>query len=167
MRRLFFGEESRNNKARGCIAGVMVFASLAAGVPSWAQERTAAEEERRAPVVLRPNEKAAMLGDMRQYLTGLQVMFAALSRDDMDAVAEQAKALGKIRIFETYLRFPTASGAMFRGLATQVHEDFEEIAVDAKANRNPKATLEKLASTMKRCISCHETFRLSESSHSR
>jgi hypothetical protein len=155
-------------KTRECIAAGVVFcATLAAGMPGWAQERTTAEEERRAPVVLRPNEKAAMLGDMRQYLTGLQIMFAALAKDDMDAVAEQAKALGKIKIFDTYLRFPTASGAMFRGLSTQVHEDFEEIAQDAKTNRNTKATLGKLATTMKRCISCHESFRLAESSHSR
>jgi cytochrome c556 len=52
-------------------------------------------------------------------------------------------------------------------LSTQVHEDFEEIAEDAKANRNAKATLGKMATTMKRCISCHEAFRLAESSHSR
>lgn len=156
-----------NEKAKSLFAGAVFCATLAAGMPGWAQERGVAEEERRAPVVLRPNEKTAMLGDMREYLKALQVMFAALAKDDMDAVAAQAKALGRINIFTTYLSFPTVSGVRFRELSAQVHEDFEEIAADAKANRNSKSTLERLATTMKRCVSCHESFRLSETVHSR
>lgn len=155
-----------NEKTRSWIAGVVFCATLAGSVPAWAQQRAATDEDKRAPVMLRPNEKTAMLGDMREYLKGLQTIFTALAKEDMDAVAAQAKALGRINVFETYLMFPTVSGVRFRELAAQVHEDFEEIAVDALANRNPKTTLGKLATTMRRCVSCHESFRLSEMVHS-
>lgn len=156
-----------NEKTKSLVAGFVFCATLAAGMPGRAQERVVGEEDRRAPVVLRPNERTAMLGDMREYLKGLQVMFAALAKEDMDAVAGQATSLGKINIFQTYLMFPTVSGIRFRELSALVHEDFDEIAADAKANRNAKTTLEKLATTMRRCVSCHENFRLSETVHSR
>ena len=75
---------------------------------------------------------------------------------------EDVSSLGKIRIFDTYLSFPTVSGVRFRELSALVHEDFDAIAADAKANRNPKVTLEKLSATMKHCVSCHETFYLTD-----
>lgn len=156
-----------NEKTKCLVAGVVFCATLAVGMPGRAQERVVGEEDRRAPVVLRPNERTAMLGDMREYLKGLQVMFAALAKEDMDAVAGQATSLGKINIFQTYLTFPTVSGIRFRELSALVHEDFDEIAADAKTNRNAKMTLAKLATTMRRCVSCHENFRLSETVHSR
>lgn len=149
------------------VAGAALVASLAVTPNAWAQQPPAASEEKRAPVVLRPNERAAMLGDMREYLKGLQEIFAALARDDMDTVAARAQTLGGISIFQTYLMFPTVSGVRFRELSALVHEDFDEIAADAKASRNPRATLEKLSVTMKRCVSCHESFYLSDKMHSR
>ncbi len=157
-----------NRKFRNLVTVVVVIAAtLATTLPSLAQQPEAVRDDPRAPVMLRPNEKAAMLEDMREYLKGLQEIFVALAREDMNAVALRAESLGKIKIFHTYLTFPTVSGVRFRELASLVHEDFEEIATDAKANRNPKATLEKLATTMKRCVSCHESFRLNDKLHGR
>jgi hypothetical protein len=143
-------------------AAVVLLSALSTSTPGWAQEQDASDVDRRAPVVLRPNEKAAMLQDMREYLNGLQVIFAALAKEDMTTVANRAQALGTINVFHTKLMFPTVSGVRFRELAALVHEDFEEIAADARTNRNPKTTLEKLSVTMKRCVSCHETFRITD-----
>ena len=156
-----------NGKTRSLIAGAVVCASLAANSPAWPQQRSEADEDRRTPVVLRPNEKAAMLADMREYLKGLQEIFSALAKGDMTAVAARAQSLGTINIFQTYLMFPTVSGVRFRELSALVHEDFEDIAADATANRSPNATLEKLSLTMKHCVSCHDSFRLQEMAHSR
>ena len=154
-----------NKRTKGVIATLVFFTTLVTSMPGRAQEASAAFEDRRVPVVLRPNEKAAVLRDMRSYLQGLQEIFTALAKEDMDTVATRAKALGTVNIFKTYLMFPTASGVMFRNLSAAVHDDFEEIAADAKANRNAKATLERLSTTMMSCVSCHETFRLSEMAH--
>lgn len=147
------------------LAAMAFCAALTTSAPGWAQQAAAANDDKRSPVVLRPNEKAAMLGDMREYLKGMQEMFAALAKDDMDTVASTAKAMGTIKIFETYLMFPTVSGVRFRELAAQVHDDFEQIAEDAKKKRNPKLVLESLSSTMKRCVSCHDSYRLKEMAH--
>lgn len=164
---VFVKGSSMNDETRSLIAGAVVCMGLAMGSPAWSQPRGEADEERRTPVVLRPNEKAAMLSDMREYLKGLQEIFAALAKGDMTAVATRAQSLGTINIFQTYLMFPTVSGVRFRELSSLVHEDFEAIATDATANRSPNATLEKLSLTMKHCVSCHDSFRLQESVHSR
>lgn len=154
-----------NKKTQGAIAALVFLTTLAASLPGQAQETAAPFEDRRVPVVLRPDEKAAVLRDMRSYLQGLQEILTALAKDDMDTVAMRAKALGTVNIFKTYLMFPTASGVMFRDLSAAVHDNFEEIAADAKANRNAKATLEKLSTTMMSCVTCHQTFRLSDMAH--
>lgn len=144
------------------VACALFGAALVATSTGWAQQPAPADLEKRTPVVLRPNEKAAMLADMRDYLKGLQEIFAALARDEMDKVAVRAESLGKIRIFQTYLNFPTASAVKFRELAALVHEDFDDIAADARTSRNAKATLEKLSITMKRCVSCHDSYYLTD-----
>lgn len=149
-------------KIRPIFACVVFIGALAASVPGVAQDQAGVEQDRRAPVVLRPNEKSAMLSDMREYLKGLQTIFAALSKDDMAVVATQAQALGAINVFNSHLMFPTVSGVRFRELAALVHEDFEEIAADAKVKPSVKTTLEKLSATMKRCVSCHETFYITD-----
>jgi hypothetical protein len=141
---------------------IVLLGAMATGLPAWAQDQGATDADKRTPVVLRPNEKSALLTDMREYLKGLQVIFTALAKEDMDSVAAQAKALGTINVFNPGLNFPTVSGVKFRELASQVHEDFEDIAANAKARRNPKTTLEKLSVTMKRCVSCHEAFYLTD-----
>jgi hypothetical protein len=154
-----------NKRIQGAIAPLLFLATLSASPPGQAQETSATAGDQRIPVVLRPDEKAAVLRDMRGYLQGLQEIFTALAKDDMDAVAVRAKALGTVNIFSTYLMFPTASGVMFRNLSAAVHDDFEEIAAAAKTQRNAKATLEKLSTTMLICVTCHQTFRLSDMAH--
>ena len=80
-----------NEKTRSIIASAVFCLSLAANSPAWSQQRSEVDEDRRTPVVLRPNEKTAMLGDMREYLKGLQEIFAALAKGDMTAVAARAQ----------------------------------------------------------------------------
>lgn len=140
-----------------------VFASSAV----LAQDEAAVLQDRRAPVVLRPIEKTRILNDMREYLKGLQDILSALAREDMVAVEVRARALGTINIYETSLMFPTVSGVKFRELSALVHEEFDSIADDARKGKGSKIILAQLALTMKRCTSCHESFRLTEMSHSR
>lgn len=145
------------------VVGLVFCSALAASFSGWTQAPPSTESaERRTPVVLRPNEKAAMLSDMREYLKGVQAIVAALAKDDMDTVAAVAESLGIINIVDRPLIFPNASGTKFRDLAALVHMNFEEMAIDAKTHRNTKAMLERLAPLMKRCVTCHETYYITD-----
>ena len=148
---------------KNLVASLVFCSSIAASISAWSQVPPSTDSpERRAPVVLRPNEKAAMLSDMREYLKGVQGIISALAKDDMDTVVSVAESLGIIKIFDRPLMFPNGPGTRFRDLAALVHMNFEEMAIDAKTNRNPKATLERLAPLMKRCVTCHENYYISD-----
>lgn len=164
------------NAVKRLLVGGAVLGVLCALKPVWAQDSgaTAAPAvDRRSPVVLRPAEKAALLADMREYLTGLQDIFAALAKDDMTKVATRARDMGMINVDEKPLMFPSSSGVRFRELAAMVHEDFEDIAKAADqmkkmkkpSDRKSKEILGMMAGTMKRCVSCHESYRLTEMGH--
>lgn len=148
---------------KNLVVGLVFCSAIAASFSSWSQVPPSPDStERRAPVVLRPNEKTAMLSDMRDYLKGVQAIVAALAKDDLDTVSAVAESLGIINIVDRPLVFPNASGTRFRDLAALVHMNFEEMAIDAKTHRSTKATLERLAPLMKRCVNCHETFYITD-----
>ena len=150
-------------KNKYLVVGLIFCSAVAASFSGWSQVTPPAEStERRAPVVLRPNEKTALLSDMREYLKGVQAIISALAQDDMDTVSAVARSLGVINIIDRPLRFPTVSGTQFRDLASTVHMNFEELAIDAKTHRNTKQTLQQLAPLMKRCVTCHENYYLSD-----
>lgn len=153
--------------------GIVLCATVFAGTAVYAQDRAAVvNADTRIPVMLRPSERTRVLNDMRQYLKGLQEMFSALAQDDMARIATTARALGKINIYDAKRMFPTRSSVIFLELSTLVHQDFESLADDAEKLKgtkdalNIKGTMERLSQTMKKCVSCHETFLLTDSPHS-
>lgn len=155
----------------GMVRNILAAGVLAAGLTTsaplaLAQDQAVDEVDRRTPVVLRPWEKTQILNDMRQYLKGLQEIFAALAKDDMDTVSTKSREMGRINIYETYLMFPSRAGVKFRELSALVHEDFESVA-DNAAKKDARAILVDLSQTMKRCTSCHESYRLVEGAHSK
>lgn len=164
------------NAVKRVLLGAALLAAFGGGLPAIAQDggTAGAQGDRRAPVVLRPAEKTDLLADMREYLKGLQDIFTALAKDDFGAVATRAREMGLINVYETTLMFPTTSGVRFRELAAMVHDDFEEIANAAEkmqkmkkpGDRKSKEILGMLAATMKRCVSCHESYRLTDMGHS-
>lgn len=152
-----------SKRSRNLVVGLVFCSSMFVSFSVWSQAPASPEStERRAPVVLRPNEKADLLSDMREYLRGVQLIISALAKNDIDTVSKVASSLGIINIVDRPLNFPTQSGTRFRDLAALVHMNFEELAIDAKTHRDTKAILERLAPLMNRCVTCHETYYLSD-----
>lgn len=160
------------SKLREC-AGLIIVLSLvlllssratpAQGQPAGAQP--AAEVDTRRGIVTRPNERAHILNNMRKYLKGVQEMAQALARDDMPAAAQAARSMGSIDLYEVRLAFPSKPAVEFRDLASGVHSDFDRIAKDADEKKDPRLMLGQLAETMKKCVYCHDTYRLIDMAH--
>jgi len=152
-----------SKRSQNLVACLVYCSSMVVSFSVWSQVPASTEStEQRAPVVLRPNEKADLLSDMREYLRGVQLIISALAKNDIDTVSKVASSLGIINIVDRPLNFPTQSGTRFRDLAALVHMNFEELAIDAKTQRDTKAILERLAPLMNRCVTCHETYYLSD-----
>lgn len=121
--------------------------------------------ETRLGIVVRPNERTRILTNMRRYLTGIQEMTQALARDDMKAAAAAARAMGSINLYEVRLMFANEAGVDFRQLAFSVHKDFDRVAKDAEEKKDGKLMLGQVAEIIKKCVHCHETYRLQDTAH--
>ena len=120
----------------------------------------------RVAVVLRPVERVRILGDMRQYLSGIQQIFAALAKDDLATVASTARSLGKVDVYErASLVFPRGMAPQFRELSTSVHKSFDRIADDAEKIKDAKLVQAEMGELMNKCVACHATFQLRDMAH--
>ena len=124
---------------------------------------TVAGSDGRAAIVLEPGERALILGEMRGFLSGIQTMTDALTRDDMKTVAKTARSLGRAASQEVP---PALLGKLpleFKKLGFSVHGDFDQMAMDAESLADAKHTLTQLSGTLQKCVACHATFELQAS----
>ena len=124
---------------------------------------TAAGADGRVAVLLEPGERALMLREMREFLTGLQRIDDALARDDMQAVAKDSRALGTSKTSDVPVAMLGKLPLDFKRLAFGVHGGFDAIATDAERSGTPKRTLGQLSDLLQKCTACHERYQLGDS----
>lgn len=117
------------------------------------------KDERRA-LNLEAPERAMILLEMRQFLSGIQVMTEAFARDDLKAVAEAAKPLGAKAAHEVPDTLKAKLPKEFKQLAFAVHNGFDQLAMDAESLGDSKHAQKQLGAIMKNCVSCHSMFQI-------
>ena len=122
----------------------------------------AEEADTRSVIQLSPQHRALVLGEMRQFLSGLQRMTDALSRDDMETVAGEARTLGTSMSHHMPADLKQALPQGFRKLGHAVHSSFDQIALDAESLGDSQHTLSQLGETLSRCVSCHSAYQIHE-----
>ncbi len=134
------------------LAAALVSAELAIATPLDGADN-------RIPINMTRQERNHLLAEMRTFLQGLYNIFNALARNDMKAVAVEARPLGKVLHHmpaQMRERLPLAYVELSLGL----HEVFDVIARDAEAKADPSLTLSQLAEALAYCSGCHDTYRL-------
>lgn len=119
-------------------------------------------EDGRVAIVLEPAERALMLREMREFVSGLQLITDALSRDDMQGVAKASRAAGSARAHDVPAAMLGKLPLEFKTRAFGTHRAFDTIAVDAEANGTPKHTLAQLADVLQKCVACHASYQVKE-----
>ncbi len=121
---------------------------------------SANEFDQRQTIKLTEQQQALVLKEMRSLLVGTQAILAALSINDMDAVARHATPLGlKMRQApenNEQIKLP----ATFMNLGKSVHSNFDSIADDATTIKEPQHTMKQLSETLLHCNGCHENYRI-------
>jgi hypothetical protein len=120
----------------------------------------AEETDARTVIELSERHRALVLTEMRQFLSGLQQITEALSRDDMETVASEARILGVAMSHHMPADLKQALPQAFRKLGHSVHSNFDQIALDAESLGDPAHTLSQLGETLSRCVSCHSTYQI-------
>lgn len=105
-------------------------------------------------------QRGHVIKEMGALLSGTQNILAALSNDDMAAVAEYARSLGMGMTVKAEDHLQGALPKDFMSLGISVYHDFEKIAADAQSNKDPKHTLQQLSQAMSKCVACDATYQM-------
>lgn len=121
-------------------------------------------EDGRAAILLQPGERALMLAEMREFVSGLQRIADGLSRADMAAVAKASRELGSARSHDVPAAMMGKLPLEFKSLARGVHGGFDAIAADAEQAGKPGRILGRLSDILGKCAACHAAFGLQAAS---
>jgi hypothetical protein len=118
-------------------------------------------EDQRQAIVLAPAERAFVLTEMRSFLTTVQGVTDAISRQDMETVAGLAKASGTAATAGTPVTLMKKLPLPFKQIGLSVHRDFDQLALDAEQLGDPAHSLRQLADITAKCVACHASYQFS------
>lgn len=114
----------------------------------------ASDLDKRQILTITKSQRLHVIEEMAALLSGTQNILAALSKSDMAAVNQYASSLG---IGMTHKAEDHLKGLLpkdFMQLGLSVHQDFDTIAADALAIKDPKHTLQQLSDSMSGNCQC-------------
>ena len=120
----------------------------------------ASDFDKRQVLTITVLQRGHVIEEMSALLSGTQNILAALSNDDMAAVAQYASSLGMGMAIKAEDHLKGALPRDFMRLGTSVHQDFDKIAADAQPIKDPKHTLLQLSEAMGKCAACHAAYQL-------
>jgi len=121
-----------------------------------------AKEDSRTPIVLTEDERNLVLEEMRTFLDTVRSITVSLSTEDMAKLAESAKKVGMASSGEVPPALTAKLPLQFKMLGKQVHQGFDQIALDATEMGDRQQTLEQLGALMGNCVACHAIYKLPE-----
>jgi len=144
----------------GAMVGFSLFAMPVVAQDMHHEEGHKPVVDERTAVVLNAEERAMILLEMRQFLTGVQAMTEGLARDDMKAVAQASSVLGMKAAHAVPTPLKAKLPKEFKQFGFAVHSDFDQIAMDAESLGDMKHAMTQLAGTLNKCVACHNRYQI-------
>jgi antitoxin component of RelBE/YafQ-DinJ toxin-antitoxin module len=130
--------------------------SLSGAAWSAGSEYTATDH--RIPIEVTAKERNQTLYEMREFLHGIHNILYAFARNDMKAVAIEAKPMGQaLDRIPPGIRDRSPEAFMQMGLA--MHEAFNQLGKIAQNQGDSARAQEQMAEIMTYCSGCHDTYR--------
>jgi hypothetical protein len=123
------------------------------------------DHDDRVVLDLNPGERAMILTEMRMFLDGLQKMTGALGKQELQAAAKAARNMGQKMVHEVPPELRKKLPQEFRRLGFSVHNDFDQIALDAESLKDVSTTLNQLSATLQKCVQCHSIYQIRTPAH--
>lgn len=131
----------------------LVYSFLIAG-------KTLPADDRRLAIVLDPAERSLVLAEMRGFLTAVQIITEATTRNDVKAIAAAARSMGMAAAGGVPPTLAAKLPLEFKQLGHGVHADFDRIALDIEAMGDAKHAHAQLGETLKKCVACHALYQI-------
>ena len=143
------------------LLAIVVILAGAAAVRLLTGGHTHPGSDGRAEIVLAPADRDMLLAEMRGFLSAVQGITAAVSRDDLATAAQQARGMGLAAVGQIPVSLMQALPLEFKQLGNSVHADLDQLALDAEQLGDRDHTLRQLGDILGKCVACHAAYRLS------
>lgn len=114
----------------------------------------------RSVVLLTPDERNMVLGEMRGLLETVQVVVQAATMGDMEAISAASTAAGMAAARGESAALIGKLPIEFMTLGMGTHKAFDALAVTAQGTDDPMVVLAELGTIMDNCTGCHAGYRL-------
>ena len=142
------------------VTGMILLAASGLALAEDYSRSTDTPVDKREAIRLPPEGRAAILVEMRLFLTGVQAITEALAKDDLQAVMVAAKSLGMQAASEVSPELKAMLPKSFKQLGFKVHGEFDQMAADVANGGNGKQVLNQLGNTLQKCAACHSAYQL-------
>lgn len=149
----------------GCVAGWGLSAVLAAalgavGYVILSPGGLQVDEDGRTAVLLAPEERTLVLGEMRGLLEAVQTITVASVEGDMETVAATATSVGMAAAEGESAQMLGKLPLDFMRLGMSTHKGFDDLADLARETGDGQQVLRQMGELMRNCTSCHAGYRL-------
>lgn len=149
----------------GCAIGWGLSAVLAVGLGAMSyvflvRGHVEPHADGRTVVLLLPDERNRVLGEMRGLLEAVQAITAAAARDDMAMVATAASGVGMAAAQAESPAMIAKLPLDFKLLGMGTHKAFDDLAELAATTTDGRVISRQLGEVMLNCTSCHAGYRL-------
>lgn len=122
--------------------------------------RTVTSSDNRKAVILDPQEKDMVLGEMRTILTAINGVLNSIAKNDMKGAASAAKSAGMNMAVDASPVFMAKLPIEFKTLGMSLHADFDTLSSDIEKGMTENQIVERLGAITNKCIACHSNYRL-------
>lgn len=120
-------------------------------------------DDGRQSVALNRDERDLVLTEMRQLLSGVQVILEAITKNDLKVVERTASSLGMKAAADVNPVLMAKLPLEFKSTGMGVHGRFDEMALKLHSGKMDKdQVLQEVSDIMLTCVGCHQAYRLDE-----
>jgi len=142
------------------ISGLLCTIIVGFGVKFIILGSTAQAPDGRTQILLTTDERAQVLGEMRQLLASTQSIVEALAEHDFKNISAASSQVGMQATTTMDITLKAKLPMDFKQMGFAVHQAFDDINQMAKEQKSTQEIQRKLADTMNQCVACHASFQL-------
>jgi hypothetical protein len=140
---------------------------LTIGIAGWfiVQGWTTQGTDGRMQIVLAPEERDLVLGEMRMLLKAVHGVVTGLAGRDLEAdrsqIEQAARSAGRDMAADVTPVLMAKLPLPFKQMGLSIHQDMDALADAIVQKETPQQILQRLSSMTARCTTCHDLYRLS------
>lgn len=140
------------------VCGLVAFSSCDVVPEDEAGPESAIVTDERTALELPPPARKQVRTEMRQMLSALNGVLAAIARNDIPAVADAARSGGTAIAIDADPALAERLPMEFRRLGMETHRRFDTLAEAAASGAPRDSLLQRVGALTTNCVACHETY---------